>query len=70
VKRGKRRNGIKVNAYMVNVGYLVYIILPLCLVKIIGSNETLVEWQKFAMETTMSKSRKTLRKLTLVDKKM
>jgi hypothetical protein len=43
--------------------------IPLCLVKCNVSNLTMVEWKRFAMETTMSKVEHPLKKLTFVYKK-
>ncbi len=40
------------------------------LVEINGSIEALVKWRRFAMETTISRSSKILKKLTLVYKKI
>jgi hypothetical protein len=43
--------------------------IPLCLVECNGSNPTVVELKRFAMETTMSKAEHPLKKLTFVYKK-
>ncbi len=40
--------------------------IPLCLVECNGSNSTMVEWKRFVMETTMSKAKHCLKKLTFV----
>jgi hypothetical protein len=42
---------------------------PFRLEEVSNSSEALVEWKRFAMETTMTRSGKTLEKLTLVYKK-
>jgi len=42
---------------------------PLCLVECNGSNMTVIELKRFAMETTMSKAEHPLKKLTFVYKK-
>ncbi len=61
MKKRRRKNGIKSNAYD-QCGD--------CGVKFDGSSEALaVEWRRFAMETSMSKVGKSLKKLTLVHKK-
>jgi hypothetical protein len=41
---------------------------PSCLVECNDSNLTVVEWKRFAMETTMSKVEHPLKKLTFVYK--
>jgi hypothetical protein len=43
-------------------------VLPLCPKEVTGSNFVLVQWRRFALETTMSKVSKALKKLTLVYK--
>jgi hypothetical protein len=43
--------------------------IALCPVECNGSNPTVVDWKRFAMETTMSKAKHFLKKLTFVYKK-
>jgi hypothetical protein len=44
--------------------------IPFCPIKCDDFNYAMVDWKIFAMETTMSKARKPLKKLTLVYKKI
>jgi hypothetical protein len=43
--------------------------IPLCPIECNGFNPIMVEWKRFAMETTMSKAEHPLKKLTFVYKK-
>jgi hypothetical protein len=43
-------------------------ILPFFPKEIIGSNSIMVQWRRYALETTMAKSGRPLKKLTLVYK--
>jgi hypothetical protein len=58
------KNGMKRNVYMVTVCGVDK--FPFCPIEINGSIEALIEWRRFAMETTKSRVGKTLKKFTWV----